>query len=268
MFHNGSSYDYHFVIKGLADDSKGEFECLGENKEKYITFSVPIKKESNERGTIIYKIKFIDSFRFMSTPLSSLINNLSGGIHNDGKCTNCSSSLEYISTKNGKLLFKCFDCKKRCTRKFSKKLTKRFKNTNSFCNEDINNCMLLLGKGVYPHEYMVDWDRFEEEELSDKSDFYSSFNMHDLTGIDYRCARKNFDKFHIKNLGEYHDLYVQSDTLLLADIFESFRDMCIKVYGLDPACFLSAPGLAWQGCLKKNRSKIRASKRYGYVIND
>ena len=67
VFHNGSSYDYHFIIKGSAEEFEGDFECLGENKEKYITFSVPIKKESNEDGAIIYRIKLTDSFRFMST---------------------------------------------------------------------------------------------------------------------------------------------------------------------------------------------------------
>ena len=84
IFHNGSSYDYHFMIKGLAEEFEGEFECLGENKEKYIKFSVPIKTESSEGGVIIYRIKFIDSFRFMPTSLSSLVDNLSGEIHNDG----------------------------------------------------------------------------------------------------------------------------------------------------------------------------------------
>ena len=114
IFHNGSSYDYHFIIKGLAEEFEGDFECLGENKEKYITFSVPIKKESNKDGTIIYRIKFVDSFIFMSTSLSSLVDNLSEGIHNNGKYDNCSSCLEYISTrKNGKLLFECFNCKRR-----------------------------------------------------------------------------------------------------------------------------------------------------------
>ena len=111
IFHNGSSYDYHFIIKRSAEECEGDFECLGESKEKYMTFSVPIKKESNEGSTIIYKIKFIDSFRFMSTSLSNLVDNLSGNIYND-KCSNCGSSLEYISRKDGKFFFECFDCKK------------------------------------------------------------------------------------------------------------------------------------------------------------
>ena len=84
--------------------------------------------------------------------------------------------------------------------------------------------MLLLRKGIYPYEYMDDWNRFDEEKLPKKSDFYSSLNMEETSGIDYRHAEKVFNKFNIKNLGEYYDLYVQSDTLLLADVFEYFRD--------------------------------------------
>ena len=75
--------------------------------------------------------------------------------------------------------------------------------------------MLLLRKGVYPYEYMDDWSRFDEEELPDKSNFFSSLKMEEITGIDYRHVKKVFDKFCIKNLGEYLGLYVQSDTLLL-----------------------------------------------------
>ena len=92
---------------------------------------------------------------------------------------------------------------------------------------------------------MDNWSRFNEEELPDKSDFYSSLNMDEISDTDYRHAKKVFDTFCIKKLGEYLDLYVQSDTLLLADVFENFRDRCIKVHGLDPAYLLSAPGLAW-----------------------
>ena len=78
--------------------------------------------------------------------------------------------------------------------------------------------MLLLRKGVYSYEYMDDWSRFGEAELPDKSDFYGSLNMEEIKDVDYRHARKVFDKFCIKNLGECHDLYVQSDILLLADV--------------------------------------------------
>ena len=95
VFHNGSTYDYHFIIKKLAEEIKGEFECLGENTEKYVTFSVQIKKEitkKNDDGDkftkISCKIKFIESFRFMSSSLSNLVDNLSEGLHSD-KCTNC-----------------------------------------------------------------------------------------------------------------------------------------------------------------------------------
>ena len=93
----------------------------------------------------------------MSTSLSTLVDNLSNRILDNGKCTKCNSSLEYISiSEKGRLLFECFDCKKRYKRKFYKKLTKKFKNIYNFCNGDIDKFMLLLRKGIYPYEYMDD----------------------------------------------------------------------------------------------------------------
>ena len=80
--------------------------------------------------------------------------------------------------------------------------------------------------------------------------------MEDITDVDYRHAERVFKNLNNENLGEYHDLYVQSDTPLLADVFENFRKTCLKVYELDPAQFLSAPGLAWQACLKKTGVKL------------
>ena len=98
--------------------------------------------------------------------------------------------------------------------------------------------------------------RFDETSLPDKESFYSSLNMENIDDINYRHGNNVFKKFKLKNLEEYHDLYMQSDTLLLADVFENFRNMCIKVYELDPAHFLSLPGLAWQACLKKTNVKL------------
>ena len=91
--------------------------------------------------------------------------------------------------------------------------------------------------------------------------------MEDIADVDYKHAKIIFKNLINKNLGDYHDLYVQSDTLLLADVFENFRNMCIKVYELDPAHFLSAPGLAWQICLKKKTGEIRIVNWCWHVID-
>ena len=99
VFHNGSTYDYDFIIKELVKEFEGNFECLGENTEKYITFSVPVKKKiDNKDLEITYKIKFFNSYRFMSSSLSKLVDNLSEGIHNN-KFFDCESNLDYIKIK-------------------------------------------------------------------------------------------------------------------------------------------------------------------------
>ena len=129
VFHNGSTYDYHFITKELVKEFDGNFECLGETTEKYITFSAPIKKKiENKNIEITYKIKFIYSHRFMSMPLSKLIDNLSEGIYNN-KCTDCESGLDYIKTKNEKPIFKCFNCKQYYEKGFNEELIKRFAST-------------------------------------------------------------------------------------------------------------------------------------------
>ena len=229
VFHNGSTYDYHFIIKELVKEFKGNFECLGENTEKHITFSVPIKKRiENKDMEITYKIKFIDNFRFMATSLSNLVDNLTEGIHNN-KCLDCNSCLDYIRiTKNEKLFLKCFNCDIYYKKKFNKDLIKKFKNTYSFCNNDLNKFILLLRKGVYSYEHMNSCEKFNETSVPIKEDFYSHLNMEDIEDIDYRHGNNVFNNFKLNNLGDYHDLYVQSDTLLLADVFENFRDMCIN----------------------------------------
>ena len=120
----------------------------------------------------------------------------------------------------------------------------------------INKLVLLLRKGVYPLEYMDSWERFNETPLRPKKSFYSELNFEDISDKDYLHAHKVWEEFGIRNLGEYHDLYVQTGTSLLADVYEKFRDKCIEIYGLDPSYFLSAPGLAWQACLKKTKVKL------------
>ena len=90
--------------------------------------------------------------------------------------------------------------------------------------------------------------------------------MENIDDIDYRHGNNVFKRFKLKNLGEYHGLYVKSDTLLLADVFENFRNMCLKVYELDPAHFLSLLRLAWQACLKKTKIKLELLTDYDMLL--
>ena len=138
-----------------------------------------------------------------------------------------------------------YQVNKRINRKISKCLS------ILYINGDLNKFVLLLRKCVYPSEYMDRWERFDETSLPDKKAFCSELNLVDVTDKDYEQAQNVWEVSEINNLGEYHDLYLQCDTLLLTDIFEKFRDACIEIYGLELSQFLSAPGLAWKACLKE-----------------
>ena len=184
----------------------------------------------------------------MTNKWSGLVDNLSE-IHSK-ECKGCKerkkfkSICDFIGFKNNKLYYKCKKCNKRSLMSINK-LIKKFSYMYQFCNGDINKFVLLLRKGIYPYEHMDSCERFNETSLpDDKKAFYSELNLKDITDEDYTHAQKVFEELNLKNFGDYHDLYVQCDTLLLADLFENFRNKCIEIYELDPAHFLSAPGLA------------------------
>ena len=147
--------------------------------------------------------------------------------------------------RNKRLNYKCKECGKRCSKLINEAI-RSFLITYQFCNDDLNKSVLLLRKVVYPYEYMDSWERFNETSTPNKKAFYSELNLEDITDKDYAHAQKVWDVFEIKNQSEYHDLYVLRDTLLLANVFQNFRDKCIEIYRLDPDFFWSAPGLAWQ----------------------
>ena len=192
----------------------------------------------------------------MSTSLSSLLDNLSEIYSKKCKDENCKSECDFIGLKNSKLYYKRKECHKRWLEPVNG-LIKKFPSVYQFCKGNINNFVLLLRKGVYPYEYMDSWERFDETSLRDKEAFRSELNLGDVTDEDYVHGQKVWGGFEVKNLGEYHNLYVQSDTLLLAHVFENFRNKCIEIYELDPAHFLSAPGLAWQACLKMTKVELQ-----------
>ena len=135
-----------------------------------------------------------------------------------------------------------------------------------FCDKDLNKFIMLLRKGVYPYEYMDGWDKLNEKSIPCKESFYSSLTLENITEVDYIHAKNVFKTFKLNNLSDYHDLYVRSDTLLLADVFENFRSMCLSNYELDPAHFVSLPGLAWQACLKKTNVELELLTEYDMLL--
>ena len=167
VFHNDSNYDYHFIIKELANEFEGLFECYGEKRERTKLF-----------------------FVFHQRKLQKSI-----------------------------------------------KIFKTFKTSNN----DINKFILLLRKGVCSYGYMDHWEKFDETTFPRKEELFSNLNMEQIADADYIYRKIACKDFGIKSLGKYHHLYLKSDALLLANVFENFRKMYLKIYQLDPAKFLSAP---------------------------
>ena len=207
VFHNLTGYDVHLFIRELAKHTS-HMGVIAKNVEDYISFSIKVEvdkyidKNGEEKSKEI-ELRFIDSFKFMSSSLDSLVNNLAKGDH-----------------------------------KFW-----GFKEYNDKQRE------LLIRKGIYPYEYMNSWGRFKDSELPSKDKLYSNLNMSGVSDKEYEHACKVWKEFKIKNMGEYHDLYLRTDVILLANVFESFRNVCTENYGLDP-------GLAWKACLKKTDIRL------------
>ena len=125
---------------------------------------------------------------------------------------------------------------------------KEFKYTTEEFKE---NTKLLTRKGIYPYDYMDSFNKFNDKQLPQKAEFYSLLNDKHITDDDYKYAKEIWQKFNLENMGKYHDLYLKTDVLLLADVFESFRKTCMEYYKLDPCQYFSSPGLSL-GCNDEN----------------
>ena len=203
--------------------------------------------------------KFIDNLRSMMASLSQSINKISEIDRKISQIDKKEPDNKFIDNMRSMMtsLSLPIDKVSEIDNKISQApLIEKFPNTYQLCNKDLNKFALLLRKGVYPYEYMDTWERFNEESLPDKESFYSELYNEHITDEDYAHAQKVWSSFNVKGLGEYHDLYVQSDTALLTDVFESFKGKCREIYDPDPAHFLSAPGLVWQACLKKTAVEL------------
>ena len=223
VFHNLSGYDAHLFVKELGVSS-GEINCIANTEEKYILFTKKIlmetivvasKKDSKEakEREIYLNNRFIDSFKFMSCGLDSLVKNLTGNGTDDSRI---------LHTKT------------------------RFQEKTPLC----------LRKGVYPYDYMDSPERLLETQLPPKSAFYSKLNNKDITDEDYNHAQKIWKEFEMTTMKDYHDLYLELDVLLLADVFENFREVCLDNYKLDPVWYLTAPGLSWDAMLRVTGIKL------------
>ena len=188
---------------------------IAKNTEDYISFSMKVEvdkyivKNGIEHAKKI-ELRFIDSIKFMSSSLDSLVNNLAKGGH-------------------------------------------QFFRFESYNDEQHK---LLIRKGIYPYEYIDSWDRFNETSLPSIECFYNNLNMSGISDRDYEHACSVWRESRIRNIGEYHGLYLRTDTMLLANGFESFWRVCLENYGFDPSHFYTAPGLAWKACLKKTGIRL------------
>ena len=227
LFHNLQGYDAHLFIKKLAK-VPGDLFSIPTTEEKYITFS-----------------KFI-------------------------------AVDQYYSKKQEKLLFKKFEMRFIDSYKFLQmSLDKRVKNladkknSSDFKNIDKvfkNNTSPLRRKGVYPYDYIVSIKQFKETKLPSKEAFYTKLDYKEISDEDYRHALNVWNTFNCQTLQDYHDLYLKSDVLLLADVFENFRKMCLEHYELDPCHFYTAPGLAWDACLKLTKQELQLLTDYDMLM--
>ena len=210
MFHNLSGYDSHLFVKNLGF-SDGSIDCIPKNEERYISFTKKIQVRSYTK-----KVKNEEETK----PLHHQIRYI--------------DSFKFINESLEKLV---------------NNLPKdAFNNVKRYYAKD--KLDLLTRKGIYPYEYMDTPEKLKETQLPPKEKLYSRLNDEGISDENYAHAQKVWKTFEMKNLEDYHNLYNRVDVLLLADVFENFRDICIKNYNLDPAHYYTAPGLAWDAALK------------------
>ena len=179
---------------------------------------------------------------------------------------------QYYSKNKGKLLPKKFEIRFIDSFKFlqtslanlvSNLQPTDFKNLNKVINHNVS---LLTRKGVYPYDYVTSINKLKETKLPSKEAFYSKLCDEEITDEDYQHANHVWETFKCQTLQDYHELYLQTDVLLLADVFENFRKTCLKHYKLDPCHYYTAPGLAWDACFKETKQEIQLLKDYDMLM--
>ena len=227
IFHNLRGYDSHFIMQEIGAIVKNNTYTKNEKEIKMNINAIPNNMEKYMAFILGNHLTFIDSFQFMSSSLENLVKNMT----KCGECINCKNSVKACITPN-------YDNLIYTSKKFKgKKLD------------------LMARKGVYPYDYMDSFDKFNEK-LPTKEDFYSQLSDEHISDEDYAHAKKVWNTFKLQTMGEYHNLYLKSDILLLADVFENFRKTCLQYYKLDPCHYFTSPGLSWDAMLKMTDIKL------------
>ena len=259
IFHNLRGYDSHFIMQEIGaivkdyeyTNNKGQkcqmnINAIPNNMEKYMAFML-----GNH-------LTFIDSFQFMMSSLEKLVTNIT----KCGKCNTCKPDKCMklnINYKNKTLQHKtslpcneCKNCKNIDEDCINPKYDKLKYTSKMFKDKKLD---LMARKGVYPYDYMDSFEKFNSP-LPKKEEFFSILNNKHISNEDYEHAKNVWNTFNLKNMGEYHDLYLKSDILLLVDVFENFRKTCLEYYKLDPCHYFTSPGLSWDAMLKMTDIKL------------
>lgn len=223
FFHNLKNYDAHFIIQEL-DSNKVSYTKECKVKQANGTEKTVVKKRETKVNIIAKNKEKYTSFTFKRLRFLD-------------SCAFLNDSLDSLVC----------NLKDAGVGKFHH--IKRH-----FPNEEQRE--LVLRKGVYPYEWCDAWEKFQSEDLPSQQDFYSQLNEEGVSDDDYKHASKVWDTFGMKNFGEYHDLYLKTDVLLLADVFENFRKVSMEQYGLDPCHYVSLPGFSWDAMLKHTKATL------------
>ena len=212
FFHNMKNYDGHLIIQNAEKlSNKKKIDVIAQNSEKLINI-----------GFDSLSVK--GSFSFITASLDKLVS-MTKYDNTDEK-----ERSKWVLRDNWKSNF-------------------RYSSKNDIIKTE--KCLdLLTEKGVYPYDYMNAFEKFNDEQLPSKEQFYSRLTEEGITNDDYTKAKQIWKHFDIKNMGEYHDLYLKTDVLLLTDVFENFRDMCLSYDGLDPVYYYTLPNFAFDAMLK------------------
>ena len=267
VFHNLSNYDAHLFVKNLGI-SEGPIDCIPNNNEKYISFTKTIevdkffvKRNETKRNTIpqlrqIAKERGLRGYsKLPKAELIEFINQSTVEERVEGQTQNVVD--KEVVVKRELRFIDSFKFMGSSVAKHVENLVKKndsFENTKRYFDEE--KLTLLKRKGVYPYEWLDSIDRLNETELPPIETFFSTLNGGGISEEDYEHAQNVWKTFGMKTMRDYHDLYNTSDVLLLCDIFENFRKVCKENYDLDPCWYYTAPGLAWDACLKLTGIKL------------